>query len=117
MYRKTGLVRSAAGGVEAGCESVVCQNIILNISQGTSLKAVVEGSLVVAITLSYAVILVPAREHVERFFISRLRLSQGWAVMASKNAIRTALVLSTSVVAVLSPYFGAVLGAIGGALS
>ena len=115
LYRKTPAVYSSGGDIESGCEDIVCQNVILNITQGTRLKLVVEVSLVIAICLSYVVILIPAREHVERFALSHMcACRQGMAGMLLKNAIRAALVIATSVVAIISPYFGAVLGAIGG---
>ena len=60
--------RDASGAVEPGCENHVCQNVILNLSAGR-VRDVVGFSLIAAIVLSYIVILVPAREHIERYVL------------------------------------------------
>lgn len=60
--------RDASGAVEPGCENHVCQNVILNLSAGR-IRDIVGFALIAAIVLSYIVILVPAREHIERYVL------------------------------------------------
>ena len=108
-------VRDDKGDIMPGCENKVCQNIILNLHNGI-LKNLVGSALIVAIILGYVLILAPAREHIElmieKFFNlgEQSQLSQ----LLMKNVIRTLLVLLTAIVAILAPYFGSVLGAVGG---
>jgi hypothetical protein len=59
------LDRDHAGQPMIGCEGHVCQNVILNLSPGLS-RDLVGVTMSVVIILSYILILVPAREHIER---------------------------------------------------
>ena len=56
--------RDESGNIEPGCENRVCQNIVLNVKAGVS-RTVIGVALCIAIILSYALMLVPAREHIE----------------------------------------------------
>ena len=112
-------VRNESGDIEPGCEDRVCQNIVLNLSDGV-VKNVVGVSLCVAIILSYILILAPAREHIERYLV-RITTSKAPSLLVSdarvelfRNVVRTLLVLFTAFVAITSPYFGDVLGTVGG---
>jgi hypothetical protein len=63
-YGAANIVMDSTGAPQPGCESHVCQNIILNLSPGP-LRNFAGFALVVAIVLSYVIILAPAREHIE----------------------------------------------------
>jgi len=63
-YGAAAIVRDNEGNPQPGCENHVCQNIIMNLSPGP-LRDFAGFSLVVAIVLSYCIILIPAREHIE----------------------------------------------------
>lgn len=63
-YGAAAIVKDSEGMTQPGCESHVCQNIILNLSPGP-LRDFAGFALVVAIVLSYVIILAPAREHIE----------------------------------------------------
>ena len=67
-YGSAAIVRDGEGNPQPGCENHVCQNIIMNLSAGP-LRDFAGFALVVAIVLSYVIILVPAREHIELFII------------------------------------------------
>lgn len=75
-------------------------------------------TLIISLGLSYIVILVPAREHIERLMIgwigeSALPSATGRR-MIFENAVRAGMVLFTVVIALQMPYFGSVLGTVGG---
>jgi len=96
-----------------GCEEHVCQNIIINLSPGPT-KVVVSIALIIAISLGYIIVLAPAREHIETAILS-IRCSNDYINTALlKNIIRTSIVLSTAIVAIATPYFGSILGLVGG---
>lgn len=107
------LVRDSQGEVAPGCEDHVCQNVILNLSAGR-LKRLVGFSLIFAIVLSYVLILAPAREHIELALLRPFEGSSNTAKEIMKNMLRACLVLLTAFVAISSPYFGSMLGAVGG---
>ena len=157
-YGAADIVKDSEGLPQPGCESHVCQNIIMNLSPGP-LRDFAGFALVVAIVLSYVIILVPAREHIELIVLrcvlfsttllshSRMRMrialethplraltlhpfptpppqrhryfdADSWTSELGQsyfiNFIRSSLVFMTALVAVLAPYFGTVLGAVGG---
>ena len=64
--------------------------------------------------ITYMLILAPAREHIESYFISLFKPDKGFAAEWTRNLIRTFVVISISVVAVKAPYFSSVLGIVGG---
>lgn len=64
--------------------------------------------------ITYMLILAPAREHIEGYFISLFKPNKGFAAEWTRNLIRAFVVISTSVVAVEAPYFSSVLGTVGG---
>jgi amino acid permease len=114
FFRSSTYVLTITGSIESGCEDRVCQNVILNLSDGP-IKYVVEISLIISIIFSYIIILAPAREHVENSVLRFLNPpANSWYIICSKNAIRTLLVVMTSVIGIAAPYFGSVLGTIGG---
>ncbi len=114
FFRSSKYVLSVTGTIEPGCEDRVCQNVILNLSDGP-IKKVVEISLIISITFSYIIILAPAREHVENAVLRFLKPTvDSWYMICTKNAVRTFLVVITSVIGIAAPYFGSVLGTIGG---
>lgn len=113
LFRSSPIVTTVTGGVEPGCEDHVCQNIILNLSQGR-VKVVVEASLFLAIIFSYILILAPAREHIERAVLYSFHPRKESNIMHVRNFVRTFLVIFTGAVAIRSPYFGYVLGMVGG---
>lgn len=108
-------VRDDKGNIMPGCENKVCQNIILNLDNGL-LKSLVGTALIVAIILGYVLILAPAREHIETTIENFFKMSEKshLSQLLTKNMIRTLLVLLTAVIAIMAPYFGSVLGAVGG---
>jgi len=108
-------VRDSNGNIMPGCENKVCQNIILNLDNGL-LKNLVGSLLIVAIILGYVLILAPAREHIELIIENFFNISEQSKLsqLLMKNTIRTLLVLITALIAILAPYFGSVLGAVGG---
>lgn len=113
FYRYADYVYDINGNLESGCDDVVCQNVILNLSSGT-IKNTVECSLIVAITFSYVIILAPAREHIESFVMKCIHPSSSECDVMTRNITRTGIVLATSYIAIVAPYFGTVLGMIGG---
>eukprot|EP00599_Poterioochromonas_sp_BG-1_P010882 CAMPEP_0173145852 /NCGR_PEP_ID=MMETSP1105-20130129/8137_1 /TAXON_ID=2985 /ORGANISM="Ochromonas sp., Strain BG-1" /LENGTH=479 /DNA_ID=CAMNT_0014059927 /DNA_START=271 /DNA_END=1710 /DNA_ORIENTATION=+ len=113
MYRNVDLVTDQSGHLLMGCEGHVCQNVLLNLSPGLK-RNVVGITMSVVIILSYVLILAPAREHIENLLLGRLHLSNEKNVLYVQNALRTVLVLITVTVALKAPYFGSVMGAVGG---
>jgi len=114
MYKAVDFVEDDEGFLMPGCDARVCQNIILNTSPGP-MRTFVGFSLSFSIVFSYILLLVPAREHIELAVMSRIDLcSSEWAVCATKNALRSGLVFFTAMIAIAAPYFGSVLGAVGG---
>ena len=93
-----------------GCEDIVCENIVLNIPPG-KFRTWTNSLLIVSTMLSYALLLVPAREYIEDFAFQYVSLKhKQW----SSNFIRFCMVLVTAVVATEAPYFADVLGTVGG---
>ncbi|CAN0236110.1 unnamed protein product, partial [Ectocarpus fasciculatus] len=116
-YRHSPLIRGVNGSILPGCDTHVCQNVILNIDSGW-IRNFVGVTLIISLGLSYIVILVPAREHIERLMIgwigeSALPIATGRR-MIFENAVRAGMVLFTVVIALQMPYFGSVLGTVGG---
>jgi hypothetical protein len=68
VYRHAEIVRNHHGDAEPGCRDHVCQNVILNLSPGW-LRAFVGLALIISIMMSYIIILIPAREHIELAFL------------------------------------------------
>mmetsp|Transcript_8085 Transcript_8085/g.13448 ORF Transcript_8085/g.13448 Transcript_8085/m.13448 type:complete len:121 (-) Transcript_8085:48-410(-) len=66
------------------------------------------------IGFSYLVILAPAREHIEEAVIQFLNPQNEIRTTIIEKAVRTGLVLLNVIVAVKAPFFGGVLGAVGG---
>lgn len=116
-YRHSPIIRDVGGNIIPGCESHVCQNIILNLFGGW-IRNFVGVALVISLALSYIVILVPAREHIERFILSTIGSDlipvNSAARTQVENVIRALLVIGTALVAIRTPYFGSVLGTVGG---
>jgi amino acid permease len=107
------VVRDRHGHPQTGCEDRVCQNIVLNLADGP-VKSAIGLTLCFAIIISYVMILAPARENLESFFLRSTGVRAPWAVNLSRNVLRALLVLATALVAVVTPYFGSVLGTVGG---
>jgi len=112
-YRDVDLVRDKYGDVVGGCEQPVCQNVILNISPGI-FRNIVGIAMSLVIGLSYLVILAPAREHIEAQVLAWLQPSNDLKQALIEKVLRTSLVLLTVTVAIKAPYFGNVLGSVGG---
>lgn len=112
-FRTEPFVKTIDGNIESGCEEHVCQNIILNLRKG-SIKSIVEISLIISIIFSYIVVIVPAREHIEKGVMRWLPGLNSTVEMCLRNIIRLAIVAFTALVAIRAPYFGAVLGSVGG---
>ena len=66
------------------------------------------------IILSYILILAPAREHIERYFLRMFPPNSDRRDVIYRNVIRTIIVLGTILVALKAPYFGSMMGAVGG---
>lgn len=66
------------------------------------------------IVLSYILILAPAREHIERYFLKVFPPNSERRDLIYRNALRTAVVMGTVLVALKAPYFGSMMGAVGG---
>jgi len=113
LYQNAPYVMDDRGDIEAGCEDHVCQNIILNIHKGP-LRTVVGLALCTAIILSYSVMLVPAREHIENTVVRCMKPEAEACQVWTRNLLRTALVTLTAGIAISTPYFGSVLGTVGG---
>jgi amino acid permease len=64
--------------------------------------------------VTYMLVLIPAREHIETYLLSRLKPANDLSTEWARNIIRSLLVLSTALVAIQMPYFGSVLGMVGG---
>lgn len=77
-------------------------------------RSIVGICLAMSIILSYIIILAPAREHIEVWVIKQVQPSSSTGTMFTMNTVRIALVLVTAVVAIWTPYFGSMLGAVGG---
>lgn len=75
-------------------------------------------ALVISLSLSYILILVPAREHIERSILKCLPPSafpeQTTRRVVFENTVRAVIVIGTALVAIHTPYFGSVLGTVGG---
>ena len=96
-----------------GCEEHVCQNIILNLAPGIP-RDIVGVTMSLVIILSYILILAPAREHIERYCLRVFVPSSERRDVIYRNITRTLLVLGTVLVALKAPYFGSMMGAVGG---
>jgi len=101
------------GDVVTGCEEHVCQNVIINLTPGP-IKVVVSLSLIIAISLGYVIVLAPAREHIESAILGIRCINDNISPVLLRNIIRTVIVLSTAFVAISTPYFGSILGIVGG---
>lgn len=109
--------RDEHGAVVPGCENIICQNIILNVHPGVP-RNIIGVSLCIGIVLGYAIMLIPAREHIEPWVVhsvcgmdsSTSTFRRKW----TKNIVRTVLVGFTLYIAVEEPYFGTALGTVGG---
>ena len=94
-YGAANIVTDSTGAPQPGCESHVCQNIILNLSPGP-LRDFAGFALVVAIVLSYVIILAPAREHIESAILRSVspflrRLPDLFALFSSHLPLRSSL--------------------------
>ena len=110
------LYRDEFGHIIAGCEDKICQNIILNVHPGV-LRNIIGVSLCIGIILGYAIMLIPAREHIEPLFIQLCGINENSTVFQRKwckNSIRMILVVFTLYIALEEPYFGSALGTVGG---
>lgn len=105
--------RDHSGHLLVGCEDHVCQNVILNLSAGIP-RDIVGITMSLVIILSYILILAPAREHIERYVIRFVQPATEKKDDICRNAVRTTIVLSTILVALKAPYFGSMMGAVGG---
>eukprot|EP01036_Dinobryon_divergens_P031566 gene31566-40991_t len=112
-YNELLLIRDSHGVALNGCEESICQNIILNITEGY-LRDMIGITISISILVSYVILLAPAREHIEQVIISVVQPSSAFAESVTRSGLRTLIVASTIAVAISNPYFGAVLGTIGG---
>jgi hypothetical protein len=62
------ICRDQSGHLLTGCEGHVCQNVLLNLSPG-HIRNIIGMTMSVVIIMSYALVLVPAREHIEYFVL------------------------------------------------
>lgn len=113
LYSNVPFVRNIDGEIMDGCEDHVCQNIILNLNPGI-LSNLVGLSMSLVLLLSYIILLAPAREHVENIIFSYWTPPSEKIQNFAMNTIRAILVLSTISIGILAPYFGSVVGTIGG---
>jgi amino acid permease len=113
FYRTAEIVSDSYGKPQPGCEERVCQNIVLNLSDGL-VKDIVGFTLCVAIILSFTLILAPARENIEASVLRKFDFQSKTTIILTQNAIRTILVLSCAFVAIVAPFFGQTIGAVGG---
>lgn len=113
MYRNVDLVTDQSGHLLIGCEGHVCQNVLLNLSPGLK-RDIVGLTMSIVIILSYILILAPAREHIENSMLNYLKLGDERKEYIAQNTLRTVIVIGTVVVALKAPYFGYVMGAVGG---
>jgi membrane protein YqaA with SNARE-associated domain len=68
----------------------------------------------VLISLGYVIVLAPAREHIESAILGIRCINDNISPVLLRNIIRTVIVLSTAFVAISTPYFGSILGIVGG---
>mmetsp|Transcript_4289 Transcript_4289/g.5903 ORF Transcript_4289/g.5903 Transcript_4289/m.5903 type:complete len:618 (-) Transcript_4289:136-1989(-) len=113
LFRFADPVKDSNGELLNGCEDSVCQNIVLNLSPGT-LRDAVGVSISLSIIVNYVLILAPAREYIEGMAISSCRPTSAVSDSVMRATVRTIVVLLTVVVAICAPYFGTVMGTIGG---
>jgi len=113
FYSGGDYVRDDNGNILAGCEDVICQNVVLNLPPG-KIRDFIGFSLIVAMLMTYTIFLIPAREHIERFVMRWTRPAEGLAETWTRNGVRTSLVITTAIVALCAPYFGGVLTTVGG---
>jgi len=103
------------GIVHPGCEHVVCQNILMNLSK-SFYRSFLGAILLPLIFVTYTFVMAPAREHVEKYFMELEMMNE--ADDSFKNIIstivRVSLVIITAIIAAINPYFGSTLGAVGG---
>ena len=95
------------------CSDKVCQNILLNLPDG-HLRLVAGAALCISVVISYIILLVPAREHIEKIVLGLYPPSSYWGEIFATCTLRTALVVFTALVAFNIPYFGTFLGLVGG---
>jgi len=99
--------------IRPGCEHVVCQNIVMNLS--SSLYRTMLGVVLIPmIFVTYTLLMAPAREHVEDALLQCVDDGSPVLKRGVSMAIRTLLVLFTAAIAAVYPYFGSTLGAVGG---
>lgn len=106
-------VRDENGQVVEGCDDGVCQNVVLNLPPGR-VRDFIGFSLIIAMLMTYTIFLIPAREHIEKHVMRYIQPELGLAETWTRNSVRTALVLTTAIVAYCAPYFGGVLTTVGG---
>ena len=86
------MVRNGDGDVVAGCEDIVCQNVVLNLPAGRVrcvfdrtlnvfyrcnklcvcvffVSDFIGFALIIAMLMTYTIFLIPAREHIERIVL------------------------------------------------
>ena len=75
-------------------------------------------SLCIAIIVSYVMLLAPAREHIEGSVLRQIHARgislSSVMIIITQNIVRMLLVIFTAVTACLLPYFGTLLGRVGG---
>lgn len=118
MYRNTDVILNPLNNQPyLGCEEGICQNIILNIPSGI-IRNMIAIMMSIVIISNYILILAPARENLEKFFLfSFLPKSinnSSLKKMVVCNLIRSVLVIFTVLVAIYEPYFGSMVGTVGG---
>lgn len=113
LYRNAAIVINHHGEPEPSCVEHVCQNIILNLPSG-QLRNLVGVALSLSITFSYIIIFAPAREHIESAVLRIVSPSTDFSKTWTMNLVRSVLVVMTAVVAIYTPYFGSMIGAVGG---
>lgn len=118
MYRKNEVILNPLNNEPyLGCEEGICQNIILNIPSGL-IRNLIALMMSVVIISNYILILAPARENLEKFFLSSVFSSSVTSSSINKmvicNVIRSVLVIFTVFVAIYEPYFGSMVGTVGG---
>lgn len=77
-------------------------------------RTVVAVVLILSMIITYMLVLVPAREHIENFVLNYFEPSKGFYAEMTKNVVRSILVISTAIVAIQTPYFSSVLSTVGG---
>jgi hypothetical protein len=113
LFNNAPIPTSSDGAPMESCAEHVCQNILLNLPKGL-LRFIAGLSLCVSVIVSYIILLVPAREHIEKIVLEAFPPSSHWTELITTCTTRTALVVFTALAAFNIPFFGTFLGLVGG---